>query len=487
MAEYCGAEMAVPELFTAEYLSGVGEPLAANGHTDEYFFSTLPDSFFWLFEQNADIFRSVWDRNSMLGIIDMEYFNLTYPAEAYFNPKRTFNAIEPIYKRIKKILRKFGITSLAIMTGQGYHFSFRVDSLSPIYLQLISLGKLGETLVSKYRSPHGTRPKKVPMNAGLAFDGMGRLLEYLTHLVLLDLWGNYAGIPVVCTDVSVGKSREAIAIDLSMYADPLHTRDIRCPFSTYQKHRIYKEKFGARAAEEVPVFVTLPRISSKSLSKLLKMRFDFSECQKYASEVKTIIPESSAGVARLIRSYRASKLFQFHEYFDSAKHDPPQIWQNTYDRFDLGILPPCAAHCLYFPNDNLLKPTNIQTLTRILIKLGWHPNHIAGLIRSKLERNFGWGSQWHKYDTAARAGFYVRLFSGLIAAGIDNEEDLNCFSHREKGYCLQKDCFRNLADHRLISDFHNTNMIFPGFGYREASVPADKTADGELASVVSQL
>jgi hypothetical protein len=182
------------------------------------------------------------------------------------------------------------------------------------------------------------------------------------------------------------------------------------------------------------------------------MRQDFARSQKYAATVRTVIPESSEGVLQLIKSYKASKLFRFHSYFDAAEHDPQERWPETYDRFDLNELPPCIAYCLRFPNDNLLKPTNIQALTRALMKLGWHPGHIAGLIRSKLERDYGWGVQWLKYDASTRANFYVRLFSGLIADGIDQEEDLNCSSHKEKGYCLQTDCFNNLEDYKLSKD-----------------------------------
>ncbi|MCX7940568.1 MAG: hypothetical protein N2555_02195, partial [Endomicrobia bacterium] len=112
-------------------------------------------------------------------------------------------------------------------------------------------------------------------------------------------------------------------------------------------------------------------------------------------------------------------------------------------------LPPCVRHCLIEPNDHLLKPTNLQTLTRVLIKLGWHPKHIAGLIRSKYERNYGWGEIWYKYDAASRANFYVRIYSDLILTGIDKEEDLNCWSHFEKGYCWQPNCGFKLENYRL--------------------------------------
>jgi hypothetical protein len=68
--------------------------------------------------------------------------------------------------------------------------------------------------------------------------------------------------------------------------------------------------------------------------------------------------------------------------------------------------------------------------------LGWHPRHIAGLIRSKYERDYGWLAEWLIYDAATRADFYTRLFAGLIEVGRDELVDFNCLSTKEKGWCF---------------------------------------------------
>jgi hypothetical protein len=64
-----------------------------------------------------------------------------------------------------------------------------------------------------------------------------------------------------------------------------------------------------------------------------------------------------------------------------------------------------------FPNDLLLKPAGIRNVTECLLERGWHPRHIAGLIRSKFERDYDWRGQWIDYSPAMRADFYVRIFS----------------------------------------------------------------------------
>ena len=83
----------------------------------------------------------------------------------------------------------------------------------------------------------------------------------------------------------------------------------------------------------------------------------------------------------------------------------------------MNILPACVRTPLLDPNDLLLRPSSIRLITRVMLALGWHPPHVAGLIRSRFERDYGWGSQWLDADPATRADFYTRLFAGLFAGG----------------------------------------------------------------------
>ena len=79
----------------------------------------------------------------------------------------------------------------------------------------------------------------------------------------------------------------------------------------------------------------------------------------------------------------------------------------------------------------------MQLVTRCLLAQGWHPRHIAGLIRSKFEDpSFNWGIDWNDYEAATRADFYTRLFACLHLTGLDRLVDFNCTSTREKGFCF---------------------------------------------------
>jgi hypothetical protein len=149
------------------------------------------------------------------------------------------------------------------------------------------------------------------------------------------------------------------------------------------------------------------------------------------------IPEQSEGTARLVDCYLASRLRRFHEFFYSTWHDPRERWPQTYGRIPLEPLPLCVQKIILWPNDLLLKPAGIQLVTRCLLAHGWHPRHIAGLVRSRFEDEaLNWGINWNDYEPGTRADFYTSIFAGLQATGLDRLVDLNCTSNAEKGFCV---------------------------------------------------
>ena len=170
-----------------------------------------------------------------------------------------------------------------------------------------------------------------------------------------------------------------------------------------------------------------------------------------ADNTSAKIPDQTDGTRNLIDTYAVSSLRSFHEWYYSEDHEVPENWHRTYDRLDETLLAPCARHVLAFPNDLLLKPCNMRLLTHVLLARGWHPRHIAGLMRSKFERDYGWGSQWAGYDPATRADFYTRLFAGLFAVGVDDLVDLNCRSAHEKGTCPVLSCCDNLEKYQKLA------------------------------------
>jgi hypothetical protein len=158
------------------------------------------------------------------------------------------------------------------------------------------------------------------------------------------------------------------------------------------------------------------------------------------------IPLQEEGTAKLAEDYWESPLRKFHQHFYAVATDPPEAWPQTYYQTPLERYPGCVQHVLAHPNDLLLKPAGMQLVTRTLLAEGWHPRHIAGLVRAMFENpSHDWHNQWHGYDPALRAEFYVRLFAGEIATGLDGGVDFNCTSQQEKGFCWQIDAACGLS------------------------------------------
>jgi hypothetical protein len=101
-------------------------------------------------------------------------------------------------------------------------------------------------------------------------------------------------------------------------------------------------------------------------------------------------------------------------------------------------LPACVRLPLEFPNPSLLRPIYLRTVALALWSMGWHPRSVAGLIRSKFERDYGWGDLWYRNDAGERADFYVRLFCGATYDGVDEEPCLTCESQQDRAHALHK-------------------------------------------------
>lgn len=434
--EYCGGRRGDVKSCTARFLVADNETTIGLG-IPEPRNVLAPSHLAGILDKELDVFRSVWDVKHVLCLLDLDYQNPDFRNEAILNPSRSFAFLEPTYQSVVEELRSLHIDCIPIMTGQGYHFAWSVPAAGKAARLLRELAALAPTMEAKYRHDHPFTAEPVPVHVGLAHAGVGLLMEYLAHRVLERAYGN-SKLPVVFTGLAVGsgrRGREAISIDLSAYGDPLFMRYTRCAFSLYHKRGFH-----------TPIAACLPRASG--LDYMLGIRSDLPSAASFAARASCIVPESGPGTESLIASYRSSPLRCFHAYYEDGKQDDPSQWAAGYDRMDMASVPPCVAWPLLQPSPALAEPTNIQNIARVLVGKGWHPRSVAGLIRSKFERDFGWGNNWMFYDAATRADFYVRMYMGLVAVRLDDLRDFNCVSHQEKGYCPKPWCGFNLASYR---------------------------------------
>jgi hypothetical protein len=394
--------------------------------------SELPPSL----ESDFEIFRSLWDSVSLLVDLDIEYVNFDFPAEPYVHPDRAFALQESVTATIENQLLSFGIAPMHLLSGRGHHFIWRVRRDSRSFDLLVALGHPSPTVLSHYERMTPLGGAKVDLASGAAYHGLGRVIEYLAAEIKR-ISAPSSKVPVELTAVEVGpgeKGREMISLDVSQFGDPLDSRSVRVPYSRY---------FKMEPIDSMSPIFEIP-LHKMSVTTALKVMRDPEAVVELAGLATSFIPDCSKGMERLISSYTASSLAKFHHDFYSAEPDPPDTWPQTYDRTDLGQLPPCARFILDHPNDLLLRPSGMRRIVLVLLSLGWHPRHIAGLIQSKFEREYAWGQVWEGYDPATRAEFYSRVFAGLVVARYDDLVDFNCQSAREQETCHVADCSKNL-------------------------------------------
>ncbi len=391
----------------------------------------------FFFENGLDIGRSILDCQASLAHLDIEYVNFDFPAEPYLDPERSFVLQEPVIGEIKKFLTDWGLEYLHLVSGRGHHFIWQVPERSESFRRLVELGYPATGRCNNTLTFTNRETVAVPSRFGKAFAGMELIMEFLAMRIKKRAAGKCA-LPVELTAVEAGardRGREIVSIDISEYGDCPATRMIRVPFSAYLKPLTRDMGLVNQEPPVMPPVVMIPALGMPT-GKIIEIMRDPLQAAELARHASVRIPSaSSRAIEGLIESYLQSDLRKFHDCFYSQEHEPHEQWPRTYDRTPLEMLPPCVRRILEQPNNLLLIPGYIQLLVRSMLALGWHPRHIAGLIRSKYERDYDWGWYWLNYDAASRADFYTRIFAGLFATGVDDLVDFNCLSTQEKGFC----------------------------------------------------
>ncbi|MCB1079032.1 MAG: hypothetical protein KDM64_14515 [Verrucomicrobiae bacterium] len=369
----------------------------------------------------SSLARSLYDTRSIIAHLDIEAVNHDSPTAAFIDPWRAFQLQEPVVTAIEELLTHWGIRPLHLVTGQGHHFVWQVPRHSSVERRLSHLF-----------------PAADPDGSEQVFGNLGLVMEYVAQRIK-ERSQALSEVPVEITALQVppgpNGQREMVSIDISEYGDPIDSRTIRIPFTRYLKpwRTGLARRFGVEG--EIGHCVTIP-LHEMDVPQALKVRQDPADIAQLARRCAVGIPNQIKGTGRLLDDYLSSPLCRFHERYYEARHDPPEQWPRTYGRTPLDSLPNCIRHLLIHPNDALLKPSGIRLVTRCLLAQGWHPRHIAGLVRSKFEDpSHGWGDQWQGYHPGFRADFYVRLFAGQISTGLDRLEDMNCEAEKARGFC----------------------------------------------------
>lgn len=477
LEEYCSpiprthSSRAVDDIVhcTARYWVGFGEALVHSGAPNPFVsVNKSHEGFFWILGQGLDFFRAVWDDDFTLFNIDIEYFNLDNPGYAYIDPIRSMGLVETVWRRLMRILHwGYGIQPLVFQTGNGVQLTFCVPRNGHADTLLQQAGQLEWSVEAKYRYRlSDNRPTGLPVSQGLSFDGVGRLVEFLYHKTVFELRAEGFHFPITIGDVAppVPGIREGINFDCSLYFDPLYMRDTRSPFSTHQKHRVYRQKVGEEIASSVPIQVSIPRLVRDSWGRFYETDFDtvigrhahsgdgglrrhFAAATELAWETDCRIPVYEWELLDLVSDYLHSELRIFHEEFDREQHEPwwdGHTWYNEINWYD--EVPPCVADCLTAGDGHrLLNPTWIRHITRTLLAHGFSAKQVAGILSMKYANC----EEWDLYDQSTRANGWVRSFAGQIFTMLDPLEDFNCPGAFDAGLCTRSGPCHNLNNERL--------------------------------------
>ncbi len=400
-------------------------------------------------EKAMDISRSLWDRDSLILHLDIEYVNFDFPIEPYLEPERIFDLQRPVELAVEAVLLDYGITPLHLLSGRGHHFVWRIRQNSGASKQLASLGRVPPSLAKLNARSHRPNGEAVLPELGAAYAGAGLVMEHLVHRIKAEA-AAACTIPIELTAVEVGPDshgREMISLDISEYGDPLSTRVIRVPFSLYLKPWQQRNILGEERVKRLPLVFLIP-LDQLDSPQGIRVMHDVIQVIDLARRSMVKIPDQTLPTESLTQSYEVSSLRKFHDWYYSEDQGPADRCLKTYDFTPLDQLPFCVRHTLAHPNDLLLRPANIERVVRVLLALGWHPRQVAGLIRAKFEQDHGWCTQWDGYDPGLRADFYTRVFAGLFATGLDDLVDFNCQSAKEEKLFCADNCPFNLEHYK---------------------------------------
>lgn len=421
---------------TAIYITG------GDGRSD-FVQPSPPSALAKFLHAGLEIERSLWDSRWLPVDFDIEYVNFDSPSAAWTDPAHAFELQRPVIDAMLRTLRWVGIDPLILVTGRGFHLVWSVDRESTAFRRLAHLGHVNASLSARYAQALDPSGAAIPPELGHAYAGLGMIAEFIGHRVLAQAAAKSA-IPVEMTAIEVGPGaagREIVSFDISEYGDPLHLRHIRVPFSAYLKPQRL-ENNREWAVGLLPIF-EIP-LDSLTFEEAAKVARSPDAAVQLSHKLHTSIPDYSGPMEALLDEYESSALAIFHRDFYG---DPPALAAaEVFTR--ISGAPPCLNWLLEHPNDWLLRPAALQFVARVLMALNWHPRLIAHLIAGCYEKDLDWGDQWVRLDPLNRAMFYTRLFCGMIATGVDKLIDLNCVSHREKGYCLSSECPANLVPYR---------------------------------------
>lgn len=390
-----------------------------------------------------DIHRSLWDRDGVIADFYLRYGEGAAPVRGKRSPSQAFTLLDPTVNAAASTLKRYGILPFHYLTASGHHFTWRIPQDSRAYRWLVELGHVPTYLRNHYKSFQLAGLDGVPIESAKAHAGLSLVMEYLADEVMAAAAVNSA-VPIRMAaprETGADQPGENVLIDISAFADPLYRGSVGMPYCQDSNTSLWQ------AEEGQPCLVYRIPLQGMKVEEGLRIMDKPHEVMKLSEWLRAEIPDESVPMMTLLVDYTDSALEESHQWFYSLDQHGPGAWGATYDRGMAQIVPECCRRALE-SGPTLLQPAVLQNVVRVMLAMGWHPQHIAGLVRSRYERNASLGDRWSLGCAGAYAEFYVRAFTGNCVVGGDNLSDLSCWEANEKGICPSCECSADLEYYR---------------------------------------
>ena len=334
MYEFLGGS--TPDKATAAYIVGT------DGCSD-YSEPSPPSCLQEYLGAGLEIERSLWDRESLIVDVDLEYVNFDCPAAAWLDPERAFGLQAPVLDATLQILGQAGLAPLILVSGRGFHLVWAVTRGSTTFRRLARLGRVPPSLEARYAQSCSPAGANVDPDLGRAYAGLGLILEFVGHSVLATSAAN-CSVPVQLTAIEVGpgtRGREIISFDISEYGDPLHKRHIRLPFSVYLKPARFEWALGEAGVRALLPIFEIP-LSGMTVRQAIDAGRNPDEALELSKHIHVRIPDRSEPMASLLDEYEASELAAFHSEFYSQPWEPMSLAESPVP-IQIPDTPPCVS------------------------------------------------------------------------------------------------------------------------------------------------
>ena len=370
-----------------------------------------------------ELFQSVW-QESCLGTInpnpkrtlfylDIEYYDNESMEDFLIDQESIYAYLEPLYQLTREILLDLGIDHIALVSGRGYNFISCVPAESPMFGELLNIGKCVEQTVAQMQAePIGKRNKPVPWQTEQSFKGSMRLATLLVGMIAGEARRRW-GLKVEFSD----KAERGISLDLSFIVRSASASSHGLPATPYLKWH-YQKHIDETVLRNTPIPVRMIRANGRHenfsdyrdfLSIRNNTENNYYQAREHFSGQTGYIPDGSAGLRNLAKLYYQSMLYQFHKNLDQYNHywwnddEVNEIVNRIYRYF------PNISWMLDNPNPILLNPTYLDTFINELMNGGVDPIEIAVVLRAFYEEDsFNWGSIG-SYNYEKRANGWVEF------------------------------------------------------------------------------